>query len=119
MLNHVVLMKFKGGTGAEEIRELSGLLDDLPNKIIEIHMYEFGPDVLRTQRSYDFALVALFANPEALQRYLKHPEYRPVAAKIEAMCADLVTVDFYGADASALEAGTPEWERDPFERLKR
>jgi hypothetical protein len=34
------------------------------------------------------------------------------------MCDSLITADFYGSDSAATEAGTPEWERDPFERLK-
>jgi hypothetical protein len=119
MLTHVVLMKFNPGIEESEVHELERLLDDLPNKIMEIQMFEFGRDVLRSERSYDFALVALFANLPALERYQNHPDHLPVAAKIKAMCASLAAVDFYGADGSATEAGTPEWERDPFERLKR
>ncbi len=119
MLNHVVLMKFKPGTRDEEIRELESLLNDLPNKIIEIQVYEFGRDVLRAERSYDFALVSLFANLPALERYQKHPDHLPVAAKIKAMCAHLVAVDFYGSDGAATDADNRQWERDPFEMLKR
>ena len=32
-------------------QQLEALLEDLPNKIIEIHLYEFGRDVLQTDRS--------------------------------------------------------------------
>lgn len=119
MLNHVVLMKFRPEVSDEDIRGLEKALDDLPNKILEIKVYEFGRNILRSERSYDFALTALFANPEALDRYLKHPDHLPVAARVQAMCADVATVDFEGADSSAVEAGPPEWERDPWERLKR
>ena len=69
MLNHVVLMKFNSGVKESDIKELEDLLDDLPNKITEIHSYEFGRDIIRSPDSYDFALVSLFANPEALERY--------------------------------------------------
>ncbi len=119
MLNHVVLMKFKPEVSEEDIRELERVLDPLPNKIMEIKVYEFGRDVLGSERSYDFALLALFANRAALERYQSHPDHLPVAAKIGTMCANVVTVDFAGADGSAAEAGPPEWERDPWERLKR
>jgi hypothetical protein len=117
MLNHVVLMKFKPGTSDAEIRELEALLNDLPNKIMEIQVYEFGRDVVRSERSYDFALVSLFANPAALERYQQHPDHLPVAAKIRAMCEHLAAVDFYGSDGSSADGHT--WERDPFEMLKR
>ena len=119
MLNHVVLMKFKPEVSEEDIRELEKALDALPNKIMEIKVYEFGRDVLGSERSYDFALLALFANRAALERYQSHPDHLPVAAKIGTMCANVVTVDFACADGSAAEAGSPEWERDPWERLKR
>jgi hypothetical protein len=42
-----------------------------------------------------------------------------VAEKIAAMCTSVVTVDFDGADSASTEAGPPEWDRAPFERLKR
>ena len=60
MINHVVLIKFKAGIKDTDIDELEKILDHLPDKIIEIQTYEFGRDLLRTERSYDFALVALF-----------------------------------------------------------
>ena len=119
MINHVVVLKFKPQVTPEAVRELERMLDDLPNKIMEIRMFEFGPDVLRSAHSHDFAIVALFPNMAALERYRSHPLHQPVVEKIAAMCDSVVTVDFEGADARSTEAGPPEWERDPFERLKR
>ena len=51
MVHHLVLLKFKAGVDEKQISELEALLDDLPNKIIEIHLYEFGRDLLHTERS--------------------------------------------------------------------
>lgn len=99
MLNHVVSMKFKSGVTKADIDGLEKSLDELPNSIIEIQMYELGRDVLHTARSYDFALVALFANEEALKRYQKHPEHLKVSEKIKKLCESVVTVDFFGTDA--------------------
>jgi hypothetical protein len=96
MINHVVLMKFKPGVGEVDIEELEKMLDELPNKIIEIHAYEFGRDRLRSKRSYDFALTAIFANLEALNRYRKHPDRIPVARKIQEITESIATVDFEG-----------------------
>jgi len=118
MLNHVVLMKFRPGVPEEEIRDLERLLDDLPNRIPEIRVYEFGRDVLRTERSWDFALVGLFANAATLARYQAHPEHRPVVEKIRSLCEHVATVDFYGTDAGAIESASRSWERDPFDSLK-
>jgi len=101
MISHVALMKFKPGVSEVDIEELEKLLNELPNKITEIHAYEFGRDLLRSARSYDFALTALFANLEALNRYQKNPHHTPVARKIEEISESFVTVDFEGPQAGS------------------
>ena len=102
MINHVVLLKFKAGVSEADIEDLAKSLDELPNKIHEIHTYEFGRDVVCSPRSYDFALVALFANVPAVERYLEHPAHRPVARKIQQLCEQVITVDFEGSDAGSI-----------------
>jgi len=52
MITHIVLMKFKPGVKDSQIGDLEKHLNDLPNKITEIHLYEFGRDVARSDRSY-------------------------------------------------------------------
>ena len=107
MLNHVVLIKFKDGAQDSQIDDLEKSLDALPDAIVEIHVYEFGRDILRSERSYDFAIVSLFANLEALKRYQTHPEHLKVLQKIKALSAAVVTVDFEGTDAGDFKEKTP------------
>ena len=107
MINHVVLMKFKAGVDEAAIEDLAQSLDELPNTINEILMFEFGRDVVRSERSYDFALVALFANLETLGRYRTHPDHLKVLGKIKNLCKDIVAVDFEGTDGSSLKEPTP------------
>jgi hypothetical protein len=114
MLNHIVLMKFKESVKESDIQIIENLLDDLPNKIIEIHQYEFGRNIIKSGRSYDFALVALFANPESLQRYLEHPDHLAVVQKLSTLCDNIITVDFPGSDAGSIKEkipnqGLPVW----------
>ena len=66
MLHHIVLFKFKPDTSDEQIAVLEKRLDALPDQIVEIQLYEFGRDVVRSDRSYDFALVSGFANLAAM-----------------------------------------------------
>jgi hypothetical protein len=107
MINHLVLMKFKEGVGEAEVEELEKSLDDLPNKIIEIHSYEFGRDRVHSERSYDFGLVSLFANLDTLQRYQKHPEHLKVLEKIKKICNHVITVDFESSNAGSLKFERP------------
>lgn len=103
MISHVVLMKFNPGVSEVDIEELEKMLNELPNKIIEIHAYEFGRDLVRSPRSYDFALNALFANLEALDRYQTHPQHQPLIKKIQEICESVVTVDFEGPQAGSID----------------
>ena len=113
MLNHVVLLKFKPGVSNSEIEALEKMLDDLPNKITEIHAYELGRDVTRSEKSYDFALVSLFANSIALERYQQHRQHLPVLKKIKELCESVATVDFEGSDAASIDTEKPTWDSKP------
>jgi hypothetical protein len=109
MLQHVVLMTFKPEVRSEEIDALERLLDDLPNRIVEIQTYEFGRDVLRSARSWDFALVAGFANLDTLQRYQRHPDHLAVAARLGDLCRQIVCVDFESKPLPVVERDPLEW----------
>ena len=113
MLNHVVMLKFKSGVEETDIEELENMLDDLPNKITEIHSYEFGRNVIHSQISFDFALVSLFANDAALKRYQEHRQHLPVLKKIKAMCETVATVDFQGSDAGSIDIERPAFDFKP------
>jgi len=108
MLNHVVLLKFKADVKDEDIQALEDLLEELPNKITEILVYEFGRNTITSEKAYDFALVSLFANPESLERYQVHAEHRVVLDLIKRICENIATVDFLGSDASAVKGKTPD-----------
>ena len=114
MLPHIVLMKFKSEIDDDQIDRLAQMLDALPNKIIEIQTYEFGRDIVRSERSYDFALVSGFANLEAMQRYQTHPAHQKVLAHIRAICEDIRAVDF------ATQYAPPDKlvDQDPFAGLR-
>lgn len=94
MLRHVVFMKFKAGVTAEQVEELKKALGGLPGKIPEIRGWSFGPDILRTERSADFALVADFEDVEALKRYQVHPDHIPVLGLVRSLSETIQAADF-------------------------
>ena len=108
MLNHVVLLKFKPDVAQSAIDNLETLLDDLPNAISEILVYEFGRNIIPSDRAYDFALVSLFANTESLERYRQHPDHLKVLDVIKNISENIVTTDFMGSDAGSIKEKTPE-----------
>jgi hypothetical protein len=94
MLKHLVFFKFKQGIGEEEIADLGKSLAALPPVIPEILSYEFGRDVVRSERSYDLALVSTFKDLEAMQHYQKHTDHQVVLKKVNDLCESVLVVDF-------------------------
>ena len=94
MLKHVVLFKFKKGAPESAIAEIEKDLGELPDIIPEIMESQSGRDVVRSERSYDLALVSGFENLEAMQRYQVHPAHQKVVAKIGEVCEGILVVDF-------------------------
>jgi antibiotic biosynthesis monooxygenase (ABM) superfamily enzyme len=111
MITHVVMMKFRPEVSATDIDELEALLDSLPERIAEIQSYDFGRDVIRSDRSYDFALVAVFANLDTLSHYQTHPDHRKVVKRLGAMCDSIIAVDYENAPyRQASDAESDPWE---------
>ena len=94
MIKHVVFMKFKKETHTEDIEFIEKGLGSLPGVITEIKHYEFGRDVVHSERSYDFALVSAFDNMESLQRYIDNPKHQVVAKKCRELSESMIVVDF-------------------------
>lgn len=94
MIKHVIFFKFKPETTEQDIEKLAEGLGALPSTIPEIKSYEFGRDVVRSERAYDFALVSSFDDLEAVGRYSRHPEHQKVLKHINAICSKVKSVDF-------------------------
>ena len=96
MLKHVVFMKFKPTATEGDIADLEKSLASLPGAISEIKSFEFGRDIVRSERSYDFALVSSFNNLDSLKRYQVHPDHVVVLGKVKQLCESILAVDFEG-----------------------
>lgn len=94
MIRHLVLFKFKPDTQADQIADLAGRLGALPGVIPEIKGYEFGRNILPSDRSYDFALYSTFEDPDGLQRYQTHASHLAALELIKSICADIRAVDY-------------------------
>lgn len=94
MIKHVVLFKFKQGASEARFAQLEALMKALPGQIPEIRGYELGLDVVRSERSYDFALVSAFDDPEALKRYQEHPAHQEVLSIIKELFGQIIAADF-------------------------
>lgn len=94
MIKHVVLMKFKPEVTEEQVGDVEQNLDALPGAIPEILSYDFGRDVVHSERSFDFGLVSSFSDLEALKRYQEHPDHQAILGKLKSLCDQIIVVDF-------------------------
>jgi hypothetical protein len=94
MLKHIVIFKFKGNASESAIAEIEKSLRGLPGIIPEIKEYQFGRDVLHSERSYDFALVSGFESLEKMQHYQVHPTHQKIVAQLKELSESILCVDF-------------------------
>ena len=94
MIKHVVMLKFKKDANETGIGELEKKLGALPGVIPEIKSYKFGRDIVRSERSYDFALVSVFKDTESLKIYQVHPKHLEVLQKVKELCDSVIVADF-------------------------
>ncbi len=94
MLKHIVLFKFKPDTSDVNIANVEKGLAGLPARIAEIKHYEFGRDVVQSDRSFDFGLVSEFEDMESLERYRTHPYHMAVVNQLNMICDNIISVDF-------------------------
>ncbi|MHC1726461.1 MAG: Dabb family protein [Syntrophobacteraceae bacterium] len=94
MLKHVVFFKFKKDTAEAAIADVVEGMRGLPVAISEIKGFEFGMDVVRSERSYDMALVSAFDSLDSMKRYQVHPAHQAVVEKLKKICDSILAVDF-------------------------
>lgn len=94
MIQHIVMLTFKTETDQDHVFELERRLGALSDTIPEIRQYDFGRDMLHSERSFDFALVSAFDDLEALGHYQGHPRHQEVLQLIGRICDRVHVVDF-------------------------
>ena len=94
MLKHIVFFHFKPDAAEEEINDLKKSLEDLKGMIAEIRELEVGRDIVRSERSFDLALVSAFDDLAAMERYQIHPDHQEVVAKVRRLCDKIAAVDY-------------------------
>lgn len=94
MFHHIVFFKLKHRERGEDALAIKSALEGMRGKIPELRHLEVGIDVLRTDRSWDLALVTRFASRAAMESYVVHPEHKKVLALIKDLREQSVVVDW-------------------------
>ena len=94
MITHIVFFRLTHPTPENCARTRDKLLGMI-GKIPEIRSLEVGVDVIRSERSYDLALVTRFDSLADLQAYQQHPCHAgDVVPYIKSACSSIIAVDY-------------------------
>ncbi|MDA8412513.1 MAG: Dabb family protein [Desulfobacteraceae bacterium] len=94
MVTHIVMFKLADPT-AENLSATRDKLLSMQGKISQLRHLEAGVDVIRSERSYDIALLTRFDSIEDLQAYQVHPYHAgEVIPHMKSVCSSIVAVDY-------------------------
>ncbi len=93
MIRHIVLFKIKPEY-RQEIPQLVANFYTMKGKVDGLVDLEAGADILRSERSYDLALVTTFRDRAAFDAYQTHPLHVPIRKRMHEVREGSVACDF-------------------------
>jgi len=97
VLRHVVLLKFKDGTSAADVRTVENAFSALPSKIEAICDFEWGTDVSveNRQKGFTHCFLVSFPSEGARAEYLPHPAHKEFGAILGPHLDDVLVIDYW------------------------
>lgn len=93
MVTHVVLIKPKAETTAEQIQTILEQAKDLQQIIPGIVDAQVGKNQGGQQQGYSYGLIMQFESMERLQAYMPHPAHQVVGKEITRLCDSIIEFD--------------------------
>jgi hypothetical protein len=94
MITHIVFFKLHDRS-RENIEKAGNILQSMAGIIPQLRHIEVGTDLVRSDRSYDLALVTKFDSLKDLQAYQVHPYHAgEVVPYVRSVSESIVTVDY-------------------------
>jgi hypothetical protein len=95
MVEHLVLIKLKPGTTAEQREAMCRALRELGSQVPGIVEISCGDNFSDRNQGYDVGLAVKFADRAALDAYLTHPAHQSVVANfIQPIREGTIVVDY-------------------------
>lgn len=96
-IRHIVMWKLNGETDAERDEQAVYLkfeLEKLTASIPEIESLTVHRNCAFHDVNYDLVLVSEFANVQALETYIAHPDHQAVVGEVRARVSERAAIDF-------------------------
>ncbi len=100
VLRHVVSIKFKPGTTAEQIKTVEDAFRDLKNKISQISSLEWGVNNSEEGRTKGFThcFILGFKSEADRAAYLPHPAHKAFGKVLVPVMDDVMVIDFWARE---------------------
>lgn len=97
VLRHVVLFGFKQTATPEQIRAIEQAFRALPEKIDEIHEFEWGTDVSveNLSQGYTHCFLVTFLTEQDRDTYLPHPAHQEFVAALQPHLKQALVIDYW------------------------
>jgi len=97
LLRHIVLFAFKANSTPLQIREIEKVFAELPQKIKELHDFEWGTDVSIEQlsRGYTHCFLVTFLSEADRNAYLPHPAHQEFVALLQPHLEQVLVIDYW------------------------
>lgn len=94
-VRHVALFRFAEHATPADVQAVTDALAGLPAEIDALLAYRVGPDLGLTDGSWDYAVVAEFADEAGYEQYRTHPRHADVRDRlIVPLLADRANVQY-------------------------
>jgi hypothetical protein len=94
MITHIVLFKLSDPR-PETIAATRDLLLSMGGRVPQLRQLEVGVDLIRSERSYDIALVTRFDSLDELKAYQVDPYHAgTILPHMRSVCSAIVAVDY-------------------------
>ncbi len=97
-IRHVVLLKFKENTSAEDIKHVENEFRTLATvKVSQVKEYEWGTNISKENldRGYTHCFVLTFANEEGRDAYVVHEDHIAFVNFVMPYLDDVIVLDFW------------------------
>ncbi len=97
VLRHVVLFAFKDTSSRPQIEEIERTFGELPQKIAQIHAFEWGTDVSveGISQGYTHCFLVTFLSEADRDIYLPHPAHQEFVALVQPYLEKALVVDYW------------------------
>jgi hypothetical protein len=97
VLRHVVLFAFKETAGSAQIDAIERAFSELPQKIAQIHAFEWGTDVSIEGISQDYThcFLVTFLSEADRNIYIPHPAHQKFVALLQPHLEKVLVIDYW------------------------